>query len=273
MNTFSILNKADSSLVLDDPFPHIVIENALPANYAKSLTNSFPTNLFSYKDNNTRLDYSALETMNDTNVKSYWKEFIDYHSSESFFFEVLEIFKNNISEADYKKFIKMKTLKRGFEIQKNNTVYLDAQISINSPVNKPSSVRKIHVDNSNKLFSGLFYLRLQEDDSVGGNLELYKWKDSYTFNEKIKIYEEGLNPKFCDLVKEVEYRNNVGIIFLNSIDSLHGVSERQETKHPRCFVNLVCETKKDIFIKHGFLKRKLLNLKSSILKARKFMID
>ena len=269
MSNFSILSKADSSLVSNYPFPHIVIKNAIPDHLAHLLTSSFPTDLFNHDKNNTRFDYSALEVTQDKSLASHWKEFIDYHSSESFFIEVLEVFKNNISSNDYKKYRNMKTIKRGSEIHKHDKMYLDAQISINSPVTKSSSVRKIHVDNSNKLFSGLFYLRLPEDDSVGGNLELFEWKDGYSLRKKIKIYQEGLNPKFCNPVKEVEYANNVGIIFLNSINSLHGVSERQKTNHPRCFVNLVGETRKDIFKKHGFFKRKIYDFKSSITKIKK----
>lgn len=269
MSTFSILSKANSSLVSDYPFPHIIVRNAIPDYLAQSLTSNFPTDLFDHNKNNTRFDYSALEVSQDRNLTSHWKEFIDYHSSESFFIEVLEVFKNHISKDDYKKYRNMKSIKRGSEIHEDDKMYLDAQISINSPVTKTSSVRKIHVDNSNKLFSGLFYLRLPEDDSIGGNLKLYEWKESYSLRNKLKIYQEGLNPKFCNLVKEVEYENNIGIIFLNSINSLHGVSERQKTNHPRCFVNLVGETKKDIFRKHGFFKKKLFDMKISIGKIKK----
>ncbi len=269
MSTFSILSKADSSLVSGYPFPHIILKNALPDNLAQSLTSNFPIDLFDDDKNNTRFDYSALEVSKDKSLISHWKEFIDYHSSESFFMEVLEVFKNHISRDDYEKYRNMKSSKRGSEIHEEDKMYLDAQISINSPVTKTSSVRKIHVDNSNKLFSGLFYLRLPEDDSVGGNLELYEWKESYSLRNKIKIYQEGLNPKFCNLVKEVGYENNVGIVFLNSINSLHGVSERQKTNHPRCFVNLVGETKKDIFRKHGFFKKKFHDMRVLITKIKK----
>lgn len=264
MSTFSILRKADSSLVSDYPFPHIIVKNAIPDYLAHSLTSNFPIDLFDHDKNNTRFDYSAFDVTQDKSLASHWREFIDYHSSESFFKEVLEVFKNHISRDDYEKYRNMKSTKRGSEIHEEDKMYLDAQISINSPVTKTSSVRKIHVDNSNKLFSGLFYLRLPEDDSVGGNLELFKWKDGYSLRKKIKIYQEGLNPKFCNLVKEVEYGNNVGIVFLNSINSLHGVSERQKTNHPRCFVNLVGETKREIFRKHGFFKQKFYDMKTTI---------
>ena len=58
----------------------------------------------------------------------------------------------------------------------NANVLLDAPISINTPVtNTPSSVIRGHIDKSAKLFAGLFYLRLPDDTSTGGDLEIYKF--------------------------------------------------------------------------------------------------
>ena len=65
MSNFSILSKADSSLVSNYPFPHIVIKNAIPDHLAHLLTSSFPTDLFDHDKNNTRFDYSALEVTQD----------------------------------------------------------------------------------------------------------------------------------------------------------------------------------------------------------------
>ena len=69
---------------------------------------------------------------------------------------------------------------------------MDAQISINTPVEKLSSVRKAHLDNTNKFFSGLFYLRLPNDDSRGGNLQLCKWREEYTLSKKNQALQREL---------------------------------------------------------------------------------
>lgn len=36
-------------------------------------------------------------------------------------------------------------------------------------------------------------------------------------------------------------------MFLNSLDSLHGVTPRYETPHPRIFMNLIGDTEKPLF--------------------------
>ena len=106
--------------------------------------------------------------------------------------------------------------RRNEETLENSDVLLEAQISINTPVRTKSSVLGIHVDNSNKLFAGLLYLRKPEDDSVGGNLNLYSWKEQFSERKKIKLYYESLHSKgsksltkYVSLEKEIEYGSNV----------------------------------------------------------------
>ncbi len=58
--------------------------------------------------------------------------------------------------------------------RKHNEVGMDAQLIVNSPpLVDGTSVRGPHLDWPDKLISALLYLRPEEDDSVGGDLELY----------------------------------------------------------------------------------------------------
>jgi hypothetical protein len=50
-----------------------------------------------------------------------------------------------------------------------------------------------------------------------------------------------------DVVNTVPYRVNHFMLGLNSMHSLHGVTERSVTPHPRLFFNLVAEVKADLF--------------------------
>lgn len=264
MDNLSILNDLNKAKLSFTPFPHVIIKDALPKKLADALTKDFPSNLFDFSENNKRLDISAHNVMNNGKISHLWKEFIEYHCSAAFYLEVLRVFEPCFKISEYNYFSEFSTGIRGINPHRDKQILLDAQISINTPVTKPSSVRNAHIDNTNKLFSGLYYIRRDNDDSEGGDLEILSWKESYANKDKLKYYREGVSPKHFTKVKKISYSNNVAIIFLNSINSMHSVSPRHLTPHPRQFVNLVGELKEDLFIKHTIFKNHVLTLKEKL---------
>ncbi len=271
----SILRNADSLVVESHPFPHVVIIDAISNHHADLLTSKFPINTFNLKKNNYRYDISANDLANFPDISKDWKEFINFHCSKDFFLQLANLFKEHLpfealQKGDINQF---KTGIRFADSPADNDILLDAQISINTPVIQMGSVRKIHVDNTNKLFSGLFYLRQANDDSNGGNLQLFSWKRGISNKEKIKLYQEGVQKKYCKLEKEIKYQNNICILFLNSLDALHSVSPREETGHVRTFVNLVGELPYDIFQKHSFFEKRFIKLKQFLVKIKSFFIS
>ena len=76
-----------------NPFPHVIIKDALPVILADQLTSEFPIHAFDTSMNNKRKDISAIKVKNTENISTLWKEFIYYHSSHDFYKEVLQIFK------------------------------------------------------------------------------------------------------------------------------------------------------------------------------------
>jgi hypothetical protein len=273
MNTYSILKNVNSTCVEAFPFPHIVIEDALPKDFAASLTSTFPLGSLDLKQNNTRIDISIAEHKRHNHIPDMWKEFMLYHSSQEFLDEVLDVFQDYIKKDSYiYKLINSGNIKAGrrkidtFEV---SDILLDAQISINTPVTKKSSVRKIHTDDSKKIFSGLIYLRQPYDDSHGGHLNLYSWKPDYSELEKVKFYKEGTEEDHVELWKTIDYKNNTAILFLNSIDALHGVSPRDKTSHPRTFINLIAECPVELYEKYPWFKKKFLLIKEQLVKLKK----
>lgn len=264
MNNLSILNDLNKAKLSFTPFPHVIIKDALPEKLAGALTKDFPINLFNFSENNKRLDISAHNVMNNGRISHLWKEFIEYHSSAAFYLEVLRVFEPCFKVSEYNYFSEFSTGIRGINPHRDKQILLDAQISINTPVTKISSVRNAHIDNTNKLFSGLYYLRRDEDDSEGGDLEILSWKEPYTNKDKVKYYKEGVSHNHFAKVKKITYSNNVAIIFLNSINSLHSVSPRCLTNHPRQFVNLVGELNKDLFVKNNIFKKNILTFKEKL---------
>ena len=262
-------------MVKQYPFPHLVIYDAIPERFAEILTNNFIIQSFDLNANNKRLDISASEASTNNALIDEWKEFIKFHSSSDFFLQAIKIFEDYLGGYNKLSNINLKNARigvRNLDSFKYKDILMDAQISINTPVNYSTSVRKVHTDNINKLFSSLFYLRQPNDDSVGGNLQLCEWKNLYTEKKKIRLYKEGLDESHYNVVKEIKYSNNLAVIFLNSINALHCVTPREPTIHPRIFVNIISETSFDLFNHHPFFKRKVIKLMNKIRKLRRAIL-
>lgn len=274
----SVLQNCQAHNIYYDPFPHIIIKDALPQNIAKVLTSNFLISESNQSLNNHRIDIAAGDIDHQDYLIEEWKNFITFHTSKEFLHEVLNIFGPTILKniPDYfsslNQLYNLNVGTRKIDSFEEFDILLDTQISINSPVTQKTSVRLAHTDNTNKLFSGLLYLRQPEDDSVGGNLNICNWNSNYNYKQKLKYYREGLHPKHFSVYKEIEYENNVFILFLNSIDALHAVTPREITPHNRTFVNFVAELPYDIFYRNTFLKRQFIQFfqflrdKKSLLK-------
>lgn len=253
-----LLHKVKKSDVCADPFPHLVIKNAIDEEVCSKLVSEFPylqVLTKGYIDgkvhlNNQKINYTAAEALKDPAIPQIFKEFIQANLSEDFFKKFIFLFKEHILKIypSFEKDVKpIDDLKFGiYKVDDFSTadILINIQIAVNTPViNKPSSVVGIHVDSSDKLFTGLFYLRLPGDDSKGGNLEVYAFKD----NKKIKFYGSKLSKKHAKLVKTVEYEKNTLFFFLDSIGSLHAVSPRSVTRYPRCLIFLTGLVNKQLY--------------------------
>lgn len=272
---FSLLQNFDKSNFYIDPFPHVVIDNALPSNIYDELEKSVPNDLFSQADlklNNCRINIFPDQLKNDLKHK-IWFDFLAYHNSLNFYEEFISIFKNEINKLypnlinkQKKKFLlkhnvrTMRNKDSAFTIKKGETLFISTY-GCNTPVKTPTSVQNPHLDHSNKFYFGLYYLRPEKDKSEGGDLVIYRWKDNYSnfkkkniiFTEKWNNMHEHVNP-----VKTIEYKKNSVIFGLNLIDSLHGVTVRQKTNHMRQLAYFAVALDKDLGFTTPNLFEKLL---------------
>jgi hypothetical protein len=245
----TVLDKAKKEDVQSDPFPYLLIENAISDDLCEELIKEFPSDSVvargSDLGDNLRFSLPAPLVAGSHEVKKIWRDFISEHSSQEFFDKFNYLFEDHIKVA-YPSLVEQKNIVgvRGLDDFTNSNVLIDAQICINSPViNKPSSVKIAHIDDTDKLYAGLFYLRHPDDDSQGGNLEIYKLKGN-----DYRIHGQRLvRGKYVKVVKTIPYKKNTLIIFLNSPIALHGVTVRQKTNHTRKFMNLVAEAKESLF--------------------------
>ena len=76
-----------------------------------------------------------------------------------------------------------------------------------------------------------------DDNTPGGDLEVYRWKDP----GRKRFVAKQPDPSAVELVDIVRYKPNTMVLFVNSQDSLHAVSPRLPSGHTRRLVNIIGE--------------------------------
>lgn len=249
----NILDYIRKDQVFTDPFPHIIAHDVLPPDIYEKLAREFPTCEIVVGKNeylsNERYDYTLKQLRSDDKVSDIWRDFCEANASTEFFTKLTDLFSDAIYslypdfKTQYGSLEKLRTGIRYINDHKDADILLDAHVSINTPVtNRPSSVRVAHVDDPLKLYGGLLYFRAPNDDSCGGDLELYEYRD-----QNYKFYGQHVDQKYIQQIKIIPYRANTFVFFINSVRSLHGVTVRQKTDKTRQFVNLVGELPLPLF--------------------------
>ncbi len=252
----SILKNAKKENINLEYFPYIIINDALDEELYKKLSEEYPTLDLMIKSqpkvrdrtNNKRIDINSLNIKNNNLVSDNWQKFINYHISNEFWLEILELFKDkilelhpNIEERIGCKLEELKTHMRYSKKTEKKEMEMECQISMNTQVNKTCSVRGTHVDFPDKLYVGLFYMRSEEDNSIGGDLEIFKVKNQkefYNLKNAPKKYK-SFSSNLVEKVNTIKYKKNCLVFFINCNHAVHAVSPRQPTKHIRRFVNFV----------------------------------
>lgn len=253
------LSRAD---IRYDPFPHIIVSDALePALYA-ALAAGFPAlERMTWKmrpekvPNNRRYVMPASSVIEAPDLPECWKDFARLHSAPEFFAEVVDLFRDHWSPSVMAALggqfagHPMSRL-RMLALPDEGTVHIgqDARLEVNTPVrDAPSSVRGPHLDTLNRLYSGLFYLRAPDDDSLGGELILYRWRNGPTAD--LAAFAQPLDA--VDEVVRIPYRANQFVLFPQSINALHGVGVRHPTPHLRRYVFITAELNRDWLTAEG----------------------
>ncbi|MEV6837034.1 hypothetical protein AB0N17_21410 [Streptomyces sp. NPDC051133] len=248
-----------------DPFPHIVIRNALPAQLYDALATSMPSAEYIGErigkpiTSNERYNYMSEHILGDATTAQVWKDFVTYHASPAFYEEFLDLFQEDLlaNLPDAEKGIgrplrELRVGRRNRDGFETHDILMDCTAVINSAVTgRPSSYRGPHVDKPYKLFGGLFYMRLPEDDATGGDLVLYRYgTEAHKFYTSASEYGDNrfdIDPKYVEEVATVPYESNTLVMYPINPLALHGVSVRAVTGHQRRFVALVGDLQNPLF--------------------------
>ena len=248
----SILSRARAMDITSEPFPHLVIHDALDSDYYAKLATEFPAAeiILNGREplSNRNFRYTANDALDDDRISGHWREFIRYHASQEFFGEVQALFGSHIRMlhslletsvgkplADWKSSVRFR--------EPQLDIALECQFAYGTPVERRSRVIGPHVDREVALFAGLFYMRDDADDSDGGDLELYEFTGPPAFEEETRCVPDDRVKCF----RSIRYAKNTLVFFLHSSRSLHGVTPRGLTVHPRLHINFVGELSTRVF--------------------------
>lgn len=234
----------------EEPFFHLHAPNALDPAYYRALAEHFPDDPRIWRShwdcNNQLMTLSALKARAAGLLAPIWSEFIDYHYSQAFFHDVLSVVGDRIRQAypDLeaklgKPLESLAVAARGSGL--DTDVFLDVQFGINTPVREPSRVRGFHIDNPKKIYNALLYMRTDEDDSIGGELQLGR------FRGRPRLLDVAVPDDAAEVVALVPYRANTMVFMINSLSALHGVSPRMPTPHVRRYVNFLAQLREPLF--------------------------
>jgi hypothetical protein len=226
-----------------DPCPYFYIKDALPLDLYNQLVAEYPEAHMMQDDKQhfQARRYRQHEIEPGT-VSTLWQDFIAYHNSREYKDRVLGLFEPALEKyyPDLLPAWKAADVCPRHDAQEG-AVAMELQFVLNGMQDK--TVRTIHLDNAKELFAGLLYMRKDEDTSTGGDIQIFR--KIVTTPEFLGIRE--VNPNHVEPAGTVPYQANTMILFLNTKDTLHGVTPRVGASCVRRYINIDAHQNKKLF--------------------------
>jgi len=232
-----------------DPCPYFNVKDALPWDLYNQLVADYPE-AHMLQDGKTHFQarrYRQHEIVPGT-ITPLWEDFIAYHNSVEYKNRVLDLFEPAIDRyyASIKQYwrdagVSERHQKPGTAPGAQGTVALELQFVLNGQ--QDTTVRTTHLDNSRELFAGLLYMRKPEDNSTGGNIQVFR----KTVPTPEFVGTREVNPAHVTVAGTVPYEANRMILFLNTVDTLHGVTPRIGASCVRRYINVDAHQDRKLF--------------------------
>jgi hypothetical protein len=235
--------------LVENPYPHLVVEEALPRAIADVLLAEMPpldvVLQGQERGSNVRFTLPSPLALSNPRISDTWKDAIRacLDASQDYLDLTLKRFGAHLTElfpdfeTRFGPIDELRAVPR-YGPRAHNEVGMDAQIVVNSPpLTDGTSVRGPHLDIPNKLISALLYLRPEHDDSIGGELDLYEPAGC----PLLFVDGNAAAPGTVRRVLSYPYRHNLMILPLVTPLGVHGVSPRAKTTWPRYHLHIVGE--------------------------------
>jgi hypothetical protein len=233
----------------------VVVENALDEELCRQLVREFPpmetfTEGRAYPDN-YKLIYPAAKALRNPDLFDPWKRFIQDHLQRDVWLDMVRLFRPYLLSAypDFEtRFGKIEQLRvgtRNIDDYSNCDVLLDSELVIHIPVaDHPCVERGPHLKTRDKPFVAYLYLRPDEDHSQGADHALYSIKPgtSLRFDQV-----QATDPAFLNVEKVIPYRRNTFIFFLNTPESIQGLTVRSVAPLPLMMYHFLAQMSGPLF--------------------------
>ncbi|MBX9671749.1 MAG: hypothetical protein K2X93_29440 [Candidatus Obscuribacterales bacterium] len=251
----SVFDKIVNSELTHKPFPHIVVQSALEDSLCRSLLVSRPP-LSKFAPSNVRpgqkVHYASAKSLQDSTLDREWRDLIQDHIAPDSVRKLLTAFGPAIQEfypqleKRYGAISKWSIGQRFVDAADDCVILADAQVSYHAPVSQEAlQDRGPHLKITNKLIICQLLLKLEDDDSSGGDLQLYSIKNNSSRLE-FQGDQEVVNRDALKLEKTIPYQSNTAVAFLNSPVSIQTMSARR-SQLPLMYLNIILEHREPLF--------------------------
>jgi len=224
-----------------EPFPHRDWRGALDPQLYADLTATFPLDQFGPvlgQDNRVHR-LSSRKLLANAATSAPWRALMTYLTSQAFWDELVEQFGGDLRRRHpHLESMVGKPLRQWIATTrgKPGDVWLEALAVINTPViSRASHVRGPHIDQPQKLWTGLLYMRADDDETEGGELCLHRALGGPRF------FKCSIPRSRTAVERSIAYEANRLIAFVNGLDAIHSVSPRPVTPHVRRYLDIVVE--------------------------------
>ena len=241
-NQLRVLQNFKPENLKTNPFPYIYIPEVLPWDLYERLEAEYPEQHCTKGETHGfgTMRYMQHEFDYENVVTPLWRDFAAYHTSKEYKDELIRAFrvpmtdlypKGRFAEDLYTKYIRSDVSPRRAPV--GSTVRMELQFVMNAIDHK--HIRTPHVDQSKELFACLFYFKKPEDKGEDGGLNIYR---NTAGKQWRRVTGREAVPEDIKAVDHIPYKRNTMVCFLNSVDSLHGVTPRNNPSHIRRYVNI-----------------------------------
>ena len=139
-----VYRRLDDATVISEPFPHLILEDALDADLCETLIHEMPPldvlTRGASPETNKRFTLSHAEAFANSRIANTWKNVLCQGLSQAFLDRVLRLFCSHIRQefVDFEERFgtidSLQALPRQIGGRPQTTVGMDAQISVNTPV-------------------------------------------------------------------------------------------------------------------------------------------
>lgn len=250
----SLLTALSTDLMVRDPFPHLVVEEALDPELCEQLTREFPsvTSFVRGRElpENKKIVRRNTELLADVELTDAWRHFIEEHLHPSVLQEWMRLMGADLLQA-YPDFVQrfgdpdlMRVGRRSAPDAADCDVVLDAALVAHTPViSGCKAERGPHLKEPNKPFLGFLFLRPEEDVAEGAEIELY----APVGVDLQCTARNQFDPSTLRVVKRIPYRSNTLLLMLNTPGSITTHAARASSQVPMQYFHLLAELPDRLF--------------------------